>query len=428
MHNAAERWRRFERDRLGAIALNRPERLAALEQFREALVAVCGQEPTILMTHQAASSAAAPEIAEVSLTDYAGWILKTQQAAIYRWDNESFHRVASLGPAPIQISAASLLPHWLSEHGVLVRSKLNLAGLSAQEAETFLAELDMLQTALVAPILVNDTLWGFMMIGPPLAGEYDDSETLYLTLFGLSIVSAMERHRRGLPTYAQTLASVESKTLRDLEQLWISLRPTHRRLKLLIQDEEVEVVATLSSFFTSWGFEVISRRSGRMRPDLVLRPFPKPCRFARLAQEVFEDALTIAVGGQPLRVHHGLESCLIVEEEAEVALALKEYFTTKGGQAWIAASAEETVALVGRLHPRVVLLNLPLPEFKDAELIRQIRKISPQSRIILLTEWAEAEYPHSMLKSTPPDAYCVKPVRLEELEQLVEGVEPAAVS
>lgn len=423
---------------------------------------------------------------EVPLSDYLGWCLKASRAAVYwaeargaasssrsHWtEADGFRCLAALGATPPEISREALLPQWLLAHGALVRSRLTLTGLSAQEAEALLEELDTLGASLVAPIILNDRLLGFLSVGPPQAGDYDLSELAYLSLYGWSLVGCLERRRLGHLPKAQALVIQETKALREMEELWVSLRPRRHEdpLRFLILDEEAEAVASLSRFFGDWGFKAQGATSQeealfhlkRFRPHLILldlslnrrvpiklleavrllapeaillgtaatrqrktqelargfgiqQIFPKPCRFAHLARWIFEAALSVAVKTESVPAPAS-QSCLIADNEQEVAEALQAHFETKGYQAFTATNPEETLQLVEKRRPELVLLDLKLPRVLSAELLRQIRKVSPLSRVILLTARIHIDHLEH------PDATCVKPVPVEELDRIAEGL------
>jgi DNA-binding NarL/FixJ family response regulator len=51
-----------------------------------------------------------------------------------------------------------------------------------------------------------------------------------------------------------------------------------------------------------------------------------------------------------------------------------------------AATGEEAVAKAEELHPELVLMDISLPKMSGIESARQIRKVSPRSKIIFLSQ------------------------------------------
>jgi len=458
------------------VNLSSPGRLAAVEEFRRELRAACGEEPTVAMT-LGRTVLCSEDLVDVPLADYIAWFLKASHGAIYRWEGEEFRRLAVFGNTPKPpVRQGAILPRWLLENGFLVRTELKLSGLSADEAETLLRELDALNAALVVPIVLNEVLWGFLAVGPSLVEAYDGSEGLYLNLYGLAVLGSLERRRQGFPTRQEQEIRQEDEALKEVMELWVALKPSQTQLRLLIVDEEAEAVRTLSRFFGDWGFEVSGASTEetaieeliRLNPHLILadlslqRKFPKrlvevarsivptavllgtttvrnetwdelvmsagiqqvfrkPFRFARLAKTVFEAALSVSLDTAPSPRNARAERCLIVEDEKEAAEPVREYLQSCGHPVWIAGTAKEALALAARVRPQVILLDLRLPDSDGAGLLQQIRQASPNSRVIVLTAWIQ-EYPDEALKTFQPDAYCTKPFPVAELHKLVEQV------
>jgi len=425
----------------------RAGRLAAVEEFRRQLVERCGEEPTVFVGMEA----------EVGLADYLGTVLQARSGAVYWRRGEEFRRLAQFGlPAKGEISrsarndvsagaqdavgAESALPRWLAQNGLLVRPRLRLSGMSAEEAEMLLAELDRLDARLVSPVVVNEDLWGFISAGPGCApapaAAPDAGDELYLSLYAINLAQCVSRRRMGLPTRAETEARQQAEQLKQAEQLWAVLRPGTRRVRLAVLDTEEEAAHSLCRFFDQWGFEAThfitssSRKRGsgpRFRePALILRVardaiwleapaagvrqrLPKPCRFAVLARWVFEAAAALAVQLEEASTGRG---CLLVDEDREANQALQEYFRAKGCRVWGVASAEEAVPVAARVRPELVLVDVKHPQPDGAEWVGRIRRASPQSRVVVMAP---------ALGMTPSSEVLVKPVRVERLEELLHA-------
>lgn len=467
-------WYRLRGNLRDGVDLSQPKRLADIEQFRQALVDVCGEEPTVLMNLDPPVRCL-DDLVEVSLADYFGWLLRARHGAVYQWWQGSYRCLAAFGTHPRQVSQGGVLAQWLLDNGLLIRSKLTLAGLTAEESETLLRELDLLEAHLVAPIVFNDTLWGFFIAGPPIIGEYNGSEGLYLSLYGVSIMNCLTRRQQGLPSRQEAKRMEEDEALEEVLKLWVALRPRKGRIPLLVVDEEPDAVKALTSFFNRWGLEVAGATSEeealeilkRTHPQIILvdfslkRSFPKklleaardfvpeaillgttaahndtwdkfalslrvqrifrkPCRLARMAKAVFEAALDVCVLRDSAS-YHRTGRCLIVDDEQEGANAFQEYLEARGFQVWSAATGEQALELSSQLRPHLILLDLKLPGIQGTDLLCKIRQITPQSKIVVLTGWV-CQYPEQALKSLRPDAYCTKPASVEELNQLIDDL------
>ena len=79
-----------------------------------------------------------------------------------------------------------------------------------------------------------------------------------------------------------------------------------------------------------------------------------------------------------------------------------------------AASGEEAIQLVAERAPDVVLMDLSMPGMSGIETIRQIKKISPRSQIVVLTSFQEDEYTFSTLRAGAL-SYLMKDIQARDL-------------
>lgn len=80
-------------------------------------------------------------------------------------------------------------------------------------------------------------------------------------------------------------------------------------------------------------------------------------------------------------------SVVIADDHAVVRKGLAAFFKSAGDirVREAAAPAAEAVAAAGRVRPDVVLLDLLLPDQGAVATIEQIRVVSPESHIVILT-------------------------------------------
>lgn len=302
--------RALERELRSAAEVGRTERLTALEGFRRQLVEGCGEEPTVLMGLKMLTPSF-DDLFDVSLADFFIWFLRARSGAVYLAgpDADGLQRVAGFGQNPLRARSDGPVARWVLQHGMLVRSRITLAGLTAEEGEDLIAELDRMQANLVAPILVNESLRGLLVAGPRIGGDYQGGEGYYLSLFGMSVLACLERRRLNLPAKFEAEAARQAEALDQAQALWNALRPADERLKLLILDEEHDAAAGLNWFFRRCGFETLGTTGSHdlrltVLPEAIRleapasgsgQTLPKPCRFARLARWVFEAASNLSL-------------------------------------------------------------------------------------------------------------------------------------
>ena len=66
---------------------------------------------------------------------------------------------------------------------------------------------------------------------------------------------------------------------------------------------------------------------------------------------------------------------LIVDDESEIAQALRLILTGNGFEPTVAATGEEALTLLARQRPLLVLLDLEMPGIGGLEVCRQIREV-----------------------------------------------------
>ncbi len=83
-----------------------------------------------------------------------------------------------------------------------------------------------------------------------------------------------------------------------------------------------------------------------------------------------------------------------------------------------AASGEEAIQLVAEWAPDVVLMDLSMPGMSGIEAIRQIKKISPRSQIVVLTSFQGDEYIFPTLRAGAL-SYLMKDIQARDLASTI---------
>lgn len=82
------------------------------------------------------------------------------------------------------------------------------------------------------------------------------------------------------------------------------------------------------------------------------------------------------------------------------------------------SNGREMVELVARERPQVAIIDVAMPELNGIEATRRIRALSPQTRVIVLSNYADATYVRETLKAGAV-GYIVKSGAAEDLIQAV---------
>lgn len=104
---------------------------------------------------------------------------------------------------------------------------------------------------------------------------------------------------------------------------------------------------------------------------------------------------------------------LIVEDNTAVALILKEMLS--GHDVTIATTKGEALVLIGEFClPDMVLCDYDLPDGTGVDVLKKIRVVSPQSRLILMSGMAPHELP-DRAREAGADLWWSKPISDSEL-------------
>jgi two-component system KDP operon response regulator KdpE len=104
---------------------------------------------------------------------------------------------------------------------------------------------------------------------------------------------------------------------------------------------------------------------------------------------------------------------LVVDDEPALRRALAISLHARGLEVDLASTGEEALALAGRNHPDVVILDLGLPGIDGIHVARALRAWD-QVQIIVLSSW-EAERSKIEALDAGADDYVTKPFSMDEL-------------
>jgi NarL family two-component system response regulator LiaR len=117
-------------------------------------------------------------------------------------------------------------------------------------------------------------------------------------------------------------------------------------------------------------------------------------------------------------------SILLVDDHRVVRQGLRDFLELQEGLEVVgeAASGEEGVKAAQDLLPDVVLMDLVLPGIDGVEATRRIKSVSPSSRVIVLTSFADDDKVFPAIKAGAI-SYLLKDVQPEELARAVRAAQ-----
>lgn len=106
---------------------------------------------------------------------------------------------------------------------------------------------------------------------------------------------------------------------------------------------------------------------------------------------------------------------LVVDDEERLVRTLTQFFQNEGFRVRQALSGEEAIAVFDREPADLVVLDLQMPGLSGTDVLRHIRQKSPDTRVVILTAYANRE---KEVKPLGYDAFLTKPFAVEKLIEL----------
>lgn len=116
-----------------------------------------------------------------------------------------------------------------------------------------------------------------------------------------------------------------------------------------------------------------------------------------------------------------LVKALVVDDEADLVQALAEFLERLGHDCLIAMGARQAIDSVDQNRPDLVLTDLRLPDGDGFDIIQHVRRILPQTSVILMTAYDEPGMEKAALRAGAA-AYLRKPFALAALAKTIEDV------
>jgi DNA-binding response OmpR family regulator len=101
---------------------------------------------------------------------------------------------------------------------------------------------------------------------------------------------------------------------------------------------------------------------------------------------------------------------LLVDDEASLRLLVSTTLATQNFEIYEAARGDEALILISRLHPRLVLLDIKLPDISGIEICRRVKAdpLVQDVKIVMLTAMANDTERRSAMEAGA-DRYLTKP-------------------
>ena len=116
-----------------------------------------------------------------------------------------------------------------------------------------------------------------------------------------------------------------------------------------------------------------------------------------------------------------IKPILIVDDEKNIRLTLSQALETLGATTDAAANGEEALAKLKGKEFGLILLDIRMPGMDGLEILRQVREVRPDIRVIMITAYGTVESAVEAMKLGAVD-FLQKPFDPEEIRELVSRV------
>ncbi|WP_432738629.1 response regulator [Maridesulfovibrio sp. FT414] len=112
---------------------------------------------------------------------------------------------------------------------------------------------------------------------------------------------------------------------------------------------------------------------------------------------------------------------LVLDDVVDAGILLKRILERKGHEVSVFSEEEEALGYVRKNSVDLAILDIKLKKMTGVEVLEEVKKLSPQLKVIMLTGYPTLETARESLKHGANE-YCVKPIDKDELELKVEEV------
>jgi two-component system response regulator (stage 0 sporulation protein F) len=110
---------------------------------------------------------------------------------------------------------------------------------------------------------------------------------------------------------------------------------------------------------------------------------------------------------------------LIVDDQFGIRVLLQEVLQREGYEIFQAPNGPVALEIAQREHPDVILLDMKIPGMDGLEILRNIRKLELDSKVIMMTAYGELDLIQEAMEMGAL-AHFTKPFDIDELRQAVK--------
>lgn len=109
---------------------------------------------------------------------------------------------------------------------------------------------------------------------------------------------------------------------------------------------------------------------------------------------------------------------LVLDDVMDAVILVKKILTRKGHNVETFTEEEDAITYVKNNHVDLAILDIKLKKMSGIQVLEQIKTISPEMKVIMLTGYPTIETAREAIDLGAGE-YCVKPIDKTELEEKV---------
>ncbi|MCX5687448.1 MAG: response regulator [Candidatus Omnitrophica bacterium] len=111
---------------------------------------------------------------------------------------------------------------------------------------------------------------------------------------------------------------------------------------------------------------------------------------------------------------------LIVDDEKDITLVLKEFFVSKGYEVLAAFNGREAMGFLNQPGIGLILLDIQMPDMSGIEILKEAKKIYKDAKVVILTGFSEEC--KEEVENIGCDVFLTKPFSVKTLITVIESV------
>ncbi|AEJ45007.1 response regulator [Alicyclobacillus acidocaldarius] len=109
---------------------------------------------------------------------------------------------------------------------------------------------------------------------------------------------------------------------------------------------------------------------------------------------------------------------LVVDDQFGIRVLLHEVLQREGYEVFQASNGPSALSIVEREQPDLVLLDMKIPGMDGLEILRNLRKLGVDAKVIMMTAYGELDLIHEAMEMGAV-AHFTKPFDIDELRRAV---------